>query len=462
MVEELNASILIGFPTLGKISHHLLDSAMSQTWPAMTRFAWMTIPGHTTEEARNRLVWAAKESRSRYLLFWDDDVIAPRFCAHHLFTLMEMNPQITVLSGVYPTKSYPSVPLVYREWGEGSCWDWKIGEMFQVKLGAMGMSIIRVADLEKIKGAEEYLALVDGEEVTLKRYFHTGKEVQDSGGVNMWTEDVPFARSIDKAGLKWYVDASIHTICKHYDMGTDVLFSVNARDNTVKKPDPMNEEYKICNLGAGKKWRGGSQEANPEAYVVRVDLNEEAHPDFRCDVRCLPTEWKETFDEVRAYHVLEHIRWEESDETLGEWIRILKPGGILKLGLPDLKAAARKILKDPVMSPTVLGVIYGDQRSKYWNAHQDVGVHLTGFTPEDIAERLLKLGMEKIEVSSYRYGSMGVEAHKPKPEEPVKVRKARAKKDCKHGRVSTAGWCEDCGKPMEDALHIVVNTKEKK
>jgi len=54
---------------------------------------------------------------------------------------------------------------------------------------------------------------------------------------------------------------------------------------------------------------------------------------------------------------------------------------------------------------------------------------LTGFTPEDIAERLLKLGMEKIEVSSYRYGSMGVEARKPKPEEPVKVRKARAKKD---------------------------------
>jgi predicted SAM-dependent methyltransferase len=290
--------------------------------------------------------------------------------------------------------------------------------MFQVKLGALGMSIIRMADLEKIQGVEKYTAGINGEEELIERYFYSGKEVRDDGGIVGWTEDVPFAKSIEKAGLKWYVDASVHTICKHYDMGTDVLFSVSVRGDKAVKPDPLKGKYKVCNLGCGVTWHRGSKEAAPEVYTVRVDLNEEANPDFRCDVRCLPTEWKEMFDEVKANHVLEHIRWEESNETLEEWIRILKPGGILKLGLPDLKSAAEKILrddgKDRPMGPLVLGTIYGDQRSKFFNAGQDVGVHLTGFTPKDIAARLLKLGMEKLLVTSNDHGMMSVEAHKPK------------------------------------------------
>ncbi len=414
MVEELRASILIGFPTLGKISHHLLDSVMSQTWPAMTRFSWMTVAGLSTEDARNQLAWVARQNRSRYLLFWDDDVVAPRFCVHHLFTLMEMNPDISILSGVYATKSHPPAPLIYKEWGEGSYWGWEIGEMFQVKMGAMGMSMVRVADLDKIKGIEDYPAIINGGAETVQRYFHTGTKVEGEGGIVSWTEDVPFAKSVEKAGLKWYVDASMHTICKHYDMGSDTLFTLSARDNRVSKPDPMKEKYKVCNLGCGVARHSGSKEASPEGYVVRVDLNEAANPDFRCDVRCLPTEWKESFDEVKANHVLEHIRWEETDETLEEWIRILKPGGRLILGLPDLKSAAEKILKDGAMSPLLLGVIYGDQQSKYFNAGQDIGVHLTGFTPQDIAQRLLKQGMEQIKVSSYGKGMMGVEARKPK------------------------------------------------
>ena len=184
MAIELRASILVGFPTLGKISHHVLDSAITQTWPAMTRFAWQTIIGKTTEDARNELVWMAKQGNYRYLLFWDDDVIAPRFCVHHLFTLMEMNPWVSVLSGIYGTKAYPSAPLVYREWGEGSCWDWKLGELFQVKMGAMGMTIIRMADLEKIEGVEEYLgAAINMDEVTMQRYFYSGKESGADGGL---------------------------------------------------------------------------------------------------------------------------------------------------------------------------------------------------------------------------------------------------------------------------------------
>lgn len=410
---EFRASVLIGMPTLGTISHHVFTSAMGQTWPAMVRVSWQMEVGHTTADARNRLVYMAKAGKVRYLFFWDDDVIAPRFCLHHLYTLMEMHPEWTVLSGIYGTKSYPPSPLVYREWGEGSCWNWRLGEIFPAKLGAMGLSIIRMADLEKLD-VGEYPAVINGDQhVKLGRYFHDGKEIGEEGSTNQWSEDFPFAQAIEKAGLKWYVDASEHTIGKHVDMATNTVFSLTVLDGFAVEPDPMGRTYRICDLGSGKRFFNGSVEAVVNPHIVTVDLNEEAHPTFRCDVRVLPTHWREAFDEVWANHVLEHIRWEETDETLEEWVRILKPGGLLKIGVPNLKALAERLLNGD-LSPEVLGGIYGDQQSSYWNAQQDVGVHLAGFTPQNLTDRLTRLGLTDIKIATSQKAIMQATARKPK------------------------------------------------
>jgi hypothetical protein len=409
---ELRASVLVGMPTLGTISHHVFGAAIGQSCPAMMKISWQMIPGHTTAEARNRLTHMAREGKFRYILFWDDDVVPPRFCLHHLFTLMEMHPEWTVLSGVYATKSHPPTPLVYKEWGEGSCWDWKMGEIFQVKLGALGLSIIRVADLEKLDDIPEYEALLNGENVRVREYFSAGRSVGEDGRNNFWTEDVTFAMALEKAGLKWFVDASQHTIAKHVDITTNTVFSVPLLDGSAVLPDPMNADRKVCNLGAGNVYFQGSTEVDPKPHVITVDLNEEAHPTFRCDVRVLPTEWHEMFDEVMASHVLEHIRWEETDETLEEWVRILKPGGELKVGVPDLKAAAEMVLRDE-LSPFLMGAIYGDQRSDYWNAGQDVGIHMAGFTPKDIGERLVRQGLVDVKVESFSNAMMRATGRKP-------------------------------------------------
>ena len=42
-----------------------------------------------------------------------------------------------------------------------------------------------------------------------------------------------------------------------------------------------------------------------------------------------------TFDVVYASHVLEHTPWYQLEATLGEWARILKPGGALEIWVPD-------------------------------------------------------------------------------------------------------------------------------
>lgn len=43
----------------------------------------------------------------------------------------------------------------------------------------------------------------------------------------------------------------------------------------------------------------------------------------------------DTYDLVYASHVLEHIPWFKTDRALGEVFRILKPGGILEVWVPD-------------------------------------------------------------------------------------------------------------------------------
>lgn len=52
------------------------------------------------------------------------------------------------------------------------------------------------------------------------------------------------------------------------------------------------------------------------------------------DVRCLPFA-DGTVDEIRASHVLEHISFSEANSVVQHWARMLKPGGWLKVAVPD-------------------------------------------------------------------------------------------------------------------------------
>ena len=60
--------------------------------------------------------------------------------------------------------------------------------------------------------------------------------------------------------------------------------------------------------------------------------------------RCIGTEvfpldWPdECADEIRASHVLEHFGKAETLDVLKEWVRVLKPGGTIKIAVPDVNA----------------------------------------------------------------------------------------------------------------------------
>ncbi len=65
-------------------------------------------------------------------------------------------------------------------------------------------------------------------------------------------------------------------------------------------------------------------------------------------------------DEVRASHILEHFGYADTLKVVKDWVRVLKPGGVLKIAVPDFEFCIREYAK-PDSDEPVEGYILGGQ-----------------------------------------------------------------------------------------------------
>ena len=110
-------------------------------------------------------------------------------------------------------------------------------------------------------------------------------------------------------------------------------------------------------LGCGKRFLPG---------FVHVDIIDYPHVDFVQDIRDLSFVECCSCDELYASHVLEHVERKHLDRLLAEWVRVLKPGGALRLAVPDFDAVVEHFLEvGPDAIDSVQGLIYGGQTHDY-------------------------------------------------------------------------------------------------
>lgn len=95
-------------------------------------------------------------------------------------------------------------------------------------------------------------------------------------------------------------------------------------------------------------------------------------------------------DELQAMHALEHVYAWEAPHLLAEWRRLLQPGGLLVLELPNLELAARNLLAG-TKDQLCMWPLYGDPATR-----DPFMCHRWGYTRQSLEALLLQSGFDDV------------------------------------------------------------------
>ena len=149
----------------------------------------------------------------------------------------------------------------------------------------------------------------------------------------------------------------------------------------VKPKLPKNHDGKILiHLGCG--------DVNSPEFI-NVDARSAPHVHYVRDVRDLSVFPDNYADLVYACHILEHIRRAAMKKTLWEWRRIIKPGGILRLSVPDFDALLDIYDACGHDIDSITAPLMGGQENA-WNIHYSV------FNSKYLGDFLTEAGFRRV------------------------------------------------------------------
>ena len=159
-------------------------------------------------------------------------------------------------------------------------------------------------------------------------------------------------------------------------------------DNAALEREPR----KVLNVGSGNQKLAEWEKQGFQ--VVTLDISDDLQPDIVADM-CNMGEIG-SFDAVWCCHAIEHLYPHQVPLAIGEFHRILKPGGVVIIAVPDLEDIRPDgtILGDSNSGPiTAHHLFYGDKRQI---AERPYMAHHCGFVSETLREALS--GFSKVQV----------------------------------------------------------------
>ncbi len=143
-----------------------------------------------------------------------------------------------------------------------------------------------------------------------------------------------------------------------------------------------------------------------EWHELRLDIDPAVNPDIICSMTDIQPLATGSVDAIWSSHNLEHLHRHEVPVALSEFLRVLRPGGMLLLTMPDLQKVAELVAADELedeayMSPSgpisPLDMIFGHTASlAQGSLHM---AHKTGFTARTLDRLLNEAGFAEIAVS---------------------------------------------------------------
>lgn len=153
------------------------------------------------------------------------------------------------------------------------------------------------------------------------------------------------------------------------------------KDNTIIKNDKL-----YLHLGCGET-------IIPE--FINLDIRENKNDEIDKLSLVYPLDFSDnTFELVYSSHILEHFPRKQIRNVLQEWVRVLKPGGTLRISVPSLENLIQ-IYHQTNELEQIIGPLFGGQDYKY-------NYHYTVFDRKSIASYLESVNLEAIHTWDYK------------------------------------------------------------
>lgn len=179
----------------------------------------------------------------------------------------------------------------------------------------------------------------------------------------------------------------------------------------VTRPLPLEKfNSRYLNLGCGNVYL---------PQMINVDFFTNRRKDYGLDLRYPFKMPDDSMDGIFCDHTMEHLSYEELEVSLRECCRVLKPGGVLRIVVPDMSLFATKYAENDMewFDEWKSLVLAPESRAHYrpyfsrmfaLNFTANFYYHKTCWDPE-VAELLLKrAGFSGVTLCSYREGSDGL------------------------------------------------------
>lgn len=141
-------------------------------------------------------------------------------------------------------------------------------------------------------------------------------------------------------------------------------------------------------VGCGPKYIPG---------FVHLDALPAPHVDYVGRVERLDMFADDSVGLIYASHILEHFGRYQYQDVLAEWYRVLSPGGVLRLAVPDFAVCAKLFVEGQLKAgiAEVTGLIVGGQKDEY-------DYHLMIFDKPSLTAALLRVGFSNVRTWDWR------------------------------------------------------------